>query len=91
VVVVSSEIQCVQARYPDVHAVLLSSQVDMAGENDVKVYKGDGGVGSDSIAQGDVLFTLAKQDLIPSRWRGRVQADTLVLIRAVVAKVLGIV
>ncbi len=34
--------------------------MNLAGENDVKLYKGDGGVETDSIAQGDVLFTLGK-------------------------------
>lgn len=91
VLVVSSQVVCAHARTPDVMVVLLSGQVDHAGENDVMVYRGEGGVQRDSIAQGDIIFTIAKQDLPIEKWRGRVQTDTLIQVRAVLARVLGLV
>lgn len=91
VLVISSELHCTQARYPDVIVVLLSAQVDQAGDNDVTVYRGEGGVERDSMAQGDVIVTLAKQDVPVQRWRGRVQTDTLIKVRAVIARVLQLI
>jgi NaMN:DMB phosphoribosyltransferase len=70
--------------------VLLSSQLEYAAEHDVLIYAGEC-VLEDSIAQADLLFTLSKIDLDQSHYRGTVQADTLVKVRATVARFLGFV
>jgi mRNA-degrading endonuclease toxin of MazEF toxin-antitoxin module len=90
VLVVASESRCIQPRYPNVIVVLLSAQPEMAGEDDVLILKGEGGVDQDSIAQPDIVFTLAKQDLPLTRWKGRVQQDTLIQVRAALARVVGL-
>ncbi|MEW5705150.1 MAG: type II toxin-antitoxin system PemK/MazF family toxin [Pseudomonadota bacterium] len=90
VLVVSTSDQCLAPGYLTVFAVLLSSQTEYAGENDVLIFAGEA-VLRDSIAQADILFTLSKQDLGRARYRGTVSADTLKRVRAALARILGFV
>ena len=90
VLVVSTERQCQAAAALTVFVVLLSEQVQYADEHDVLVLAGEGVV-RDSIAQTDVVFTVSKLDLDRARYRGRVQADTLLKVRAALGRLLGFV
>ena len=75
--VVDTEAHCLDPDHLTVFAVLLSSQVDLAGPEDVTILALDG-LPADSIAQTDLVFTLAKADLVGSRYQTTVQADTFV-------------
>ena len=86
--VVDTEGHCLDPRHLTVFTVLLSSQVDMAGPEDVTVLALDG-IPVDSIAQTDLVFTLAKADLTGPRYRTTVQADTLFQVRATLEVTMG--
>lgn len=88
VVVVDTEAHCLDPRHLTVFTVLLSSQVNMAGPEDVTVLALEG-LPTDSIAQTDLVFTLAKSDLPSARYRTTVQADTLFQIRATLEVTMG--
>lgn len=86
--IVDTEAHCVDPRHLTVFTVLLSSQVDKAGPEDVTVLALEG-LPADSIAQTDLVFTLAKADLTGPRYRTIVQADTLVQVRSTLAVTMG--
>lgn len=90
VLIISTPDQCSRREHETVLGVLLSAQTEFAAEHDVLIYAGEC-VQQDSIAQADLLFTLSKIDLDRSRYRGTVQADTLLKVRAAVARFLGFV
>lgn len=85
--VVSPLAHCVDPQQLTVICVLLSAQPEYAADHDVLIYRGEC-VTRDSIAQCDLIFTLAKTDLEASRYRGTVQADTYLKVRAAVARYL---
>lgn len=86
--VVDTPPHCLDPDHLTVFTVLLSSQVDMAGPEDVLVLALEG-LQTDSIAQTDLVFTLAKADLVRSRYRTTVQADTLFQVRATLEVTMG--
>lgn len=90
VLVIAPLAHCVNPDQFTVTCVLLSAQPEYAAEHDVLIFKGDG-VAKDSIAQADLIFTLAKEDLLAGRYRGTVLADTLKKVRAAVARFLEFV
>jgi mRNA-degrading endonuclease toxin of MazEF toxin-antitoxin module len=90
VLVISTRDQCLDPAYLTVFAVLLSSQTEFAGADDVLVLAGEA-VLRDSIAQADLVYTLSKLDLGRARYRGTVQEDTVRKIRAALARILGFV
>jgi len=90
VLIISTPDQCLKPEHETVLGILLSSQLAYSAEHDVLIYAGEC-VLEDSIAQADLLFTLSKIDLDRSRYRGTVQADTLLKVRAAVARLLGFV
>jgi hypothetical protein len=88
VVVVDTEAHCLDPRHLTVFTVLLSSQVEWAGPEDVTVLALEG-LPADSIAQTDLVFTLAKSDLTGPRYRTTLQADSLFQIRATLEVTMG--
>jgi hypothetical protein len=90
VVVISSQAHCDDPSQLTVLAVLLSAQTEFGGDHDVTILRGEA-VLRDSIAQGDLVFTLAKADLTAAHYRGTVLADTLIRVRAAVARVIGLI
>jgi len=89
VVVVSSKADCRDPHHPTVIVVLCSSQTEYQGRHDVFVRRPDGGLRTDSIAQTDLVFVIAKADLTDERARGTLMADTLRQIRAKLGETLG--
>lgn len=87
VLVIAPLAHCVDPDQLTVTCVLLSAQPEYAAEHDVLIYRGDAVV-RDSIAQADLLFTLAKSDLLTGRYRGTVMTDTYLKVRAAVARFL---
>jgi mRNA-degrading endonuclease toxin of MazEF toxin-antitoxin module len=89
VLIVSSKIDCRDARHPTVLVVLLSAQIEWQGRHDVLIKRPDGGIRSDSIAQTDLVFAVDKRDLPDELHRGDVMADTLRQVRAKLGEGLG--
>lgn len=88
-VVVSSKTDCRDTRHPTVVVVLCSSQTEYQGRHDVLIRRPDGGLRTDSIAQTDLVFVVAKADLGDDRARGTLMADTLRQVRAKLGETLG--
>ena len=89
VIVVSSKSDCRDALHPTLVVVLCSSQIEYQGRHDVLVRRPDGGLRTDSIAQTDLVFVVAKAELVEERARGTLMADTLRQVRAKLGETLG--
>ena len=70
VLVVSNKTDCRDRLHGTVNTVLFSAQTHYAGRHDVLVQRPDGGLERDSIAQTDLIFTIAKYELTDDRHRG---------------------
>jgi hypothetical protein len=89
VLVLSNKRDCAERLHETVTVVLLSAKTEYMGRHDVLIRRPDGGVERDSLAQTDIVLTLAKAELTDDWHRGVVMRDTLVRVRAKLSETLG--